>query len=1039
MTEYLKFFVKRFAQLGDQEELKSKSIILLNDDESYSNTLKELKKLAENCEAEKALKLSLSIAKKHLKTLESLPEKLIEFGSNPKADAKQWNSRKYKTFKALELVILASKIFCTINAPSSSRRGKRFLLENSTAVETMISDGSIYRARKMLVELLISLRILKKSNDPNIVDVRCLIRTLDAVMASHKNFDEQVSGKFELWTACEIMKRPMSFPSWVRKIDPCCSHKNEPEKNNSRLANSYPFAKLQKVKDYERKLQEILKCKEEFDKKSSANSAAKDEQADCDCGSDCGCKCDDTCMPQNPCCYELNSYVTDLMTVRETIDSYEAGELAHIQNVMAGETLDKRHTLVKESEEFSEEETFSSKSEEHDTKSTERFELQEAAQKTVQQDFSADAGITTSGSYGVAGNEVAVTTSANVAYSSSKSDASQTAQNFAKDITQRSVIKIQEDKRSLSTSRQLRRVTEMNRHKFTASDKHIIGQYFYVNKKSSAQVLNWGKRLTYEFILPRPAALYKHLMEKRVGEKRNSVDVPDELIVDFSANQITDKTPNAGQFNYLDLVKKFGLNNVSAPPVEFGHLHFNVNSQVGAIQLIDAGTVPGGYSVVGYASDTWAVSTLFFGGTHIDGVGNNTTVDLFFAEDTAIKVTVVNQDDHVGSPGSGWIKYTRGEKIYKDWQNEVFAAVLLAAEKRRQEIKNAQEDQKSHQLFNINGRNPFLNRETEQTEIKRQIISMITCQHFDRFDAMVNAVEPCGYPQLDFQKAQEQGAFIQFCEQAFEWKQMMYLFYPYFWGEKCGWADTIETDSGDALFDKFLSAGAARVSISVRPGFELQMLHYENTGEIWMGNGEPDYDDSVPHYVAMHEEFRNQTGDYSEGRDGLLDVEMNYIDDSGNAMSLQGNQVIIKGIDLYWNWNGTPIPGTSDHGSEDYSTIENDIDREIIIAGKHYRIVEIDHFRGIADGLTAPVIPTTASEQNDPNFIKELRWLVTLDRDVELKTSDSKLNRKYSVGALVVGDSFEITTPTHLVWLRPNDSDSGQYANCLPDTLPVKC
>jgi len=44
---------------------------------------------------------------------------------------------------------------------------------------------------------------------------------------------------------------------------------------------------------------------------------------------------------------------------------------------------------------------------------------------------------------------------------------------------------------------------------------------------------------------------------------------------------------------------------------------------------------------------------------------------------------------------------------------------------------------------------------------------------------------------------------------------LTYLFYHSMWARKCKWADLIDEDSGDALFDKFLMSGAA---LRFRPG-----------------------------------------------------------------------------------------------------------------------------------------------------------------------------------------------------------------------------
>jgi hypothetical protein len=94
------------------------------------------------------------------------------------------------------------------------------------------------------------------------------------------------------------------------------------------------------------------------------------------------------------------------------------------------------------------------------------------------------------------------------------------------------------------------------------------------------------------------------------------------------------------------------------------------------------------------------------------------------------------------------------------------------------------------------------------------------------------------------------GAVTAFFERAFEWEHLMYIYYPYFWGrkddparpgvDKAKWGELILIQDLDPQFEAFLKAGAARVVIPVRPGFEGALAHYHETGDVWMGEEIPD-------------------------------------------------------------------------------------------------------------------------------------------------------------------------------------------------------
>lgn len=73
------------------------------------------------------------------------------------------------------------------------------------------------------------------------------------------------------------------------------------------------------------------------------------------------------------------------------------------------------------------------------------------------------------------------------------------------------------------------------------------------------------------------------------------------------------------------------------------------------------------------------------------------------------------------------------------------------------------------------------------------------------------------------------------------------------------WVDRFVKQDVDPDFLEFLRAGAARVVVPVRPGFELAVTHFIETGKIWGGEGDPPVISS-PLYVSIIDEIRERTG-----------------------------------------------------------------------------------------------------------------------------------------------------------------------------------
>lgn len=117
-----------------------------------------------------------------------------------------------------------------------------------------------------------------------------------------------------------------------------------------------------------------------------------------------------------------------------------------------------------------------------------------------------------------------------------------------------------------------------------------------------------------------------------------------------------------------------------------------------------------------------------------------------------------------------------------------------------------------------------------------------------------------GYAAPDVGLSRLKGAHIQFLEHAFEWTNLSFVFYPYYWATPPKWVELLDReDDADPFFTDFLQAGAARVLIAVRPGFEDAVMHYIATREPWDGGAVPVIGDDL--HLPVHEEIRELTED----------------------------------------------------------------------------------------------------------------------------------------------------------------------------------
>ena len=226
----------------------------------------------------------------------------------------------------------------------------------------------------------------------------------------------------------------------------------------------------------------------------------------------------------------------------------------------------------------------------------------------------------------------------------------------------------------------------------------------------------------------------------------------------------------------------------------------------------------------------------------------------------------------------------------------------------------------------LQGQSEFYNRQLIVRELKRQCITALT-REFDpnRVDDKITDMEALGgrnvefryrrlsveeeppedptttsasfvvetksvtLPLPDLDVAREKGRFIQFFEQAFEWQQLSYLCYPYFWATPPKWIDLMaRSDDADPFLTAFLQAGAVRVLVAVTPADDDAVLHFLATGEPWQGGPAPVIGE--PLYIPIYEEIRRQQDDMVNAvPDGdpwtfTLPTSLVYLQDSSSAL-----------------------------------------------------------------------------------------------------------------------------------------------------------
>lgn len=544
--------------------------------------------------------------------------------------------------------------------------------------------------------------------------------------------------------------------------------------------------------------------------------------------------------------------IGDLLVVRQFLKRYEAREIAHVENILQGESKSREHRRARTTEEtfITEEET--KKEEERDLQTTERSELQTEVSRTTKSDASLKQGLTISASYGPS---VDLTSTTELAASSAKEEATRTATSYSKDVTARAASKVSERRRTERILRTVEVFEELNRHGIdnTKGPGHIIGQYQWLDKLYEAQVFNYGKRLLFDLMIPEPAAFVLHAAATPPSSEEPLVKpAPFTLTPD----QITEG-------NYPWYVQQYEAAGVAPPPQPYitiakalsGEGQSGQGTQAAEIPVKDGYEAISGFVIVSSISASGFLIHVTVGkGIHqFDG-----TTALWRAIPMANEVenipftVLVFGVDHYAIAVE--VHCQRTKRALDAWKLETHAAILQAYQQKLRDYEDAVAQRQIQAGIQIEGRNPGENERLIRTEIKKSALALLTAQQFDHFGAIVPSAE--GYPQLDLTEAGPEGRYIRFFENAFEWEQLTFFFYPYFWGRKGGWMDRALLNDVDPLFADFIRAGSARVVLPVRPGFERAVGYFLATGKIWNGGDLPWIGSGL--YVSIIDEIRER-------------------------------------------------------------------------------------------------------------------------------------------------------------------------------------
>jgi hypothetical protein len=391
---------------------------------------------------------------------------------------------------------------------------------------------------------------------------------------------------------------------------------------------------------------------------------------------------------------------------------------------------------------------------------------------------------------------------------------------------------------------------------------HVLQlDYHRLMRKWEVSLKRYGMRLAYDVVLPNPA---KDIVAKHIRIK----EIEDEMAMPFEFNlhpleiRVDDADRNHPLY-YLNLASKYETSIGIAPKAElFSPQSYsmpprtNDDHLVGSIEL----NIPENNSI----ASVGIVSSFRSNGSDENKFIRFTHPDLrwFSLENIPKNTNMVHRDPPVyiealkGGKGKFTVNFNwksllslnieirlllkLDDTSIEKWKIDSWQKLYVAAQEQHERKKQEFEEQKAKLLEEISADDALALRQREREEVMKRIISFLFGINLSleeerrtftgniiirnpEFNALVNA----GTSESE---TAQSGEIINFLSHAIEWENVVYVLYPYFWANRENRKYKMFLNHPDRMHRDFLRAGAARVVLTIRRGYENAFVAAMNYG-----------------------------------------------------------------------------------------------------------------------------------------------------------------------------------------------------------------
>ena len=492
---------------------------------------------------------------------------------------------------------------------------------------------------------------------------------------------------------------------------------------------------------------------------------------------------------------------------------------------------------------------------------TEKTELAQSTESQRQHSNAFNMAVSASAGYGSIGMSASVTASTSLNITDTLSESESQSRRSSRELVSKASSRVKkEHKVSFRVAAASGEEEEAVRKiKNPSTDTAMRIDYFQMMRKWRVDLLRYGVRLTYDITIPEPGS---DLMDKYAQIKLidQALATPFGTYFPYSYAEI-DTLFEAKPSELAKLFQKYGATIIEFPPPK-------------TYSWSDSKTIVWRTEKEAETQEIVHMEFTFDKRYFHDGKSSSYVGPVL----TPFKPNTPMRGERLGTIGYDNFKGEASVAILKEWVGKLYVSISLsmeikpeiraawtsktwnalkeAAEARFRQIREMLIDRRERLEDEIQDFDPLSLRKMEREEVTKNVLRWLIGPDFDFLrsklpqspSALYNADR--SVKRATYGRVLVYGELIKFLHQAIEWENMLYMLYPYFWTAPERWRDKIELDHPDLMHRAFLKAGAARVVLPIRPGFEQDFASLIAAG---------DFNRSLPHnsrYFSISKEMK---------------------------------------------------------------------------------------------------------------------------------------------------------------------------------------